>query len=397
MADDAAQAKKRVWLLGAGFSRSLGGPLMNDLLSIPAWRQVLALYSDQIEKKDADLVFWLYHYGSGFPEGTLDPEMSGRGERRWRDAEQFLEFLDRACSGDQVAAGAVKESYEGLSKRISGPPQVKETLSPGAFARKDMPGFDELSKMTKRMVAASCCGFLDGVTPENAREDKERWIPYKSWLACLNADDSILTFNYDLVVEMLQPQVGNGIKAVHIASGDDDSIARAMRLPLLYKLHGSVNWNIQHGRIIRPGRNDSPWTPGMLLSAFDIAIATPGDSKMKMAGGLFGNLWDRAAGSLCEADEVYIIGFRFPPSDAYPRSHLLNALKANKKKHLRVHVILGPDRSSDQGRVLALLQWTLGVPAVFDPVTYTAGRGLYAHSQYAEDFLEVWEQANRGW
>src|SRR5690349_15185217 len=108
MSDEKATPRKRVWILGAGFSRALGGPLMNDLLSVAAWRQVLALYQTQIGREDADLVFWLFHYGWRFQEGSPDPDISGAGERRWQDAEQFLETLDRASAGnDPYAVAAV--------------------------------------------------------------------------------------------------------------------------------------------------------------------------------------------------------------------------------------------------------------------------------------------------
>ena len=39
-------SKRTVWILGAGFSRSLGGPLLLDLLSAPTNNFVRALYVD---------------------------------------------------------------------------------------------------------------------------------------------------------------------------------------------------------------------------------------------------------------------------------------------------------------------------------------------------------------
>jgi hypothetical protein len=49
-----------------------------------------------------------------------------------------------------------------------------------------------------------------------------------------------------------------------------------------------------------------------------------------MAGGVFKKMWIAAADELRRAEEIYIVGFRFPPSDAYPRDRLLAAMRENK-------------------------------------------------------------------
>jgi len=231
------------------------------------------------------------------------------------------------------------------------------TEYPGAFHRQPVPTPTQLASMAKRMVAASCCSFLQGVDRDNARL-KERWLPYQQWLGLLRADDSILTFNYDRVVETLEPSVGaNSLWGVHVCGvdgslreRDDGDQAHAAGLPLLYKLHGSVNWNYEDSRVTK-----LEWIPDLLADRFRLAIATPGDGKMEMAGGIFKTLWTRAARALREADDVFIMGFRFPQSDAFPRDRLLAALAENAKKSLNVHVVLGPDRTADLQRVLALL------------------------------------------
>src|SRR5438128_8731818 len=107
---------KRVWILGAGFSRSLGGPLMTDLLSLAAWRLILATYRSVIPKDDADLVFWLFHFGNGFPEGSPDPRIDISGEARWRDAEHFLEILDNA-SADKAKEAIIIDAFNAMKQR----------------------------------------------------------------------------------------------------------------------------------------------------------------------------------------------------------------------------------------------------------------------------------------
>src|SRR6476646_2553358 len=106
-------APKRVWILGAGFSRSLGGPLMFDLLSLAARRRILRAYPKYITPQDADRVFWLFHCGAGFPEGPLHPDFEMRGERRWQDAEEVLDVLDSART-ERAKAGLVEEVFSAL-------------------------------------------------------------------------------------------------------------------------------------------------------------------------------------------------------------------------------------------------------------------------------------------
>lgn len=375
-----------MWIVGAGFSRSLGGPLMFDLLSLAARQQILAAYPEHIDREEADLIFWLFHCGAGFPEGPIDSELPIRGERRWQDAEQFLEILDNAQT-DPAKEAVVQDVFAAIKNGVTASPDVRNRHA-GVFDRSTLPAMGELAAMAKRMVAASCCTFLQGVDRNNA-SSKERWQPYLQWLRRLGSNDSILTFNYDRVVELLKPEVGNVIRGAHVCkpdARDDDDEARAANRPLLYKLHGSVDWSYDGNQV----RCRSEWKPTMLNSDYDLAIATPGDSKMQMAGEVFKKLWSRAAQRLHEADEVFLIGFRFPQSDAFPRNRLLAPLRDNDKQSLNVHVVLGPDQNADLHRVLALLSWTVGARSTFDEPSALYQRKLIAHRMWAEDFLTVW-------
>jgi len=379
---------------------------MPDLLSLAARREILDAYADHISRDETDLIFWLFQFGVGFPDGPLDQDHSPpRGERRWQDAEQFLETLDNARS-DSARAASVRLVHTALKNSVPMQSIVPmRSKYPLAFAAA-LPAADALAAMARRTVAASCCTFLEGVTRESAR-NKERWLPYLQWLGSLREHDSILTFNYDRVVELLSPTVrfgaaGSSRWGVHVRGVKDtlrerDLVdkSRAQTIPTLYKLHGSVNWKIASGEIDPPAE----WTPTLLERDAELAIATPGDSKMQMAGEIFRNLWDESARALREADDVFIIGFRFPPSDAFPRDRLLTALSENKRDSLNVHVILGPDQNADLRRVLALLHMTVLEKPQFDELDNYESRALISHSMWAEDFLGAWarrEAVRRG-
>ena len=85
--------RKRVWILGAGFSRPLGGPLINDLL---AFRERQLIAASLPESANAETVldslrvraFCAYGQASGY----------------WQHAEDFLATVDAALSDENDSA-----------------------------------------------------------------------------------------------------------------------------------------------------------------------------------------------------------------------------------------------------------------------------------------------------
>ncbi|HEY4239430.1 MAG TPA: SIR2 family protein [Kofleriaceae bacterium] len=349
---------KRVWILGAGFSRSLGGPLMYELLSPLAEQRIRATfgrtYGDSLEH-----VFRLFAGGSN----------------RWPDAEQFLETLDGAARGDRVANEIVA-----VAKLIG--------TGRSAIPTSGRNDFERLLATARQTIAASVSVFLDGVTAESTR-GKERWQPYRKWMRRLRGGDVIVSFNYDRVVELLAEEGEAGAHVVTSPMDEDEYSLAEIDGPRLYKLHGSVDW-IRNGDEIRR----ELWSPD-LLRRNDLAIATPGDGKMELAKSTFRYLWRKAEEALSAASEIHLIGFRFPPSDAHPRDRLLGAIAKNDQRDLNVHVVLGPQRADDVHRVLALLGGTIGCSASWDPTSGSPQRALFAHSLFAQDFIPI-DRPDRG-
>jgi hypothetical protein len=71
--------RRTVWILGSGFSRSLGGPLLNELISLGGLRNVMASYPMADDLEDVQRM-----YNDGIAGGL------------WVDAEAFLDRLDVA-------------------------------------------------------------------------------------------------------------------------------------------------------------------------------------------------------------------------------------------------------------------------------------------------------------
>jgi hypothetical protein len=97
---------------------------------------------------------------------------------------------------------------------------------------------ERVAAMAKRLVAAECCFFRDS----DVRY--ERWDPYVSWARQLQDDDTVISFNYDRVVEVAATRAG---RVVDPRLGSESSLSRGITL---LKLHGSIDWSTDsEGRV----------------------------------------------------------------------------------------------------------------------------------------------------
>lgn len=373
-----------VWILGAGFSRPLGGPLLGKMLSPESQRDLGVRYPRApLWAPQAKAALWLYQYGrAGRKDNAILSRGDGQhheGEELWEDAEQYLDFLDTAAE-----KGAGSPACERLLQ-ILGDPRVGFFELPYGHASLKL-----IAAAGRRLIAAECCAFLEGLDP-----DSERWSPYQRWLGQVFTwgEDTVVTFNYDLVPEMLAQ-----------SRGMRDFFQYRTKQPsqsLLLKLHGSVNWvRLYNER----GEPDGLDTNAGIRAAIeredrDLAIAGPGPSKKAFSGGSFAWCWTEAVAALEQATAVVFVGYRFPPTDAEARERLLGAIRRNNQQHLAIHTVLGPDVSSnDSRRLRGLVEHALaGVrrPAAaiaerYDPLK-TDGRWYSLEQQplWAEDFLSV--------
>jgi hypothetical protein len=258
-----------------------------------------------------------------------------------------------------------------------------------------------LLRAAQRLLAAECCGFMQEADPS-----LERWEPYVTWASRLTELDTVVTFNYDLVVETAASSEqardlgGKGITVVTFGEmRDNPDFASAAKMPILLKLHGSVDWRHVADRPIMPfertGEREFAINQGLDVP---LSIATPGPTKGTLATTHLKPLWDLAKKRLSEADQILFIGYRFPPSDSQARSELLGAIASNpplvgpspsqaKPRPLGMHVVLG-DSDAAASRLTALLRF-----AGDKSGRVAEGRGVpYAitrHPLFAEDFLSV--------
>lgn len=198
------------------------------------------------------------------------------------------------------------------------------------------------------------------------------------------ADWAFVTFNYDLALDYALHwstlKVDYGFQA---SAPVPDSVG-------LFKLHGSLNWTTcscgeifpvpwEHFHGLRPHRLDEttgylPVTdrlPGASHScgrqdtSNEPAIVPPSWNKTQYQKG-FARVWSRAAAELAAAENIVVIGYSLPESDAF--FHDLFRLGLSGPTRVRRFVVIDPSRDAHE-RFQALLGPELRVR--FEPLDST--------------------------
>jgi hypothetical protein len=366
-----------VWILGAGFSKPLGGPLLGKLLSPEAERDLDVRYfgSGALGTLHAQLVRFLFRYGLAAKKNNAVQAPGGQvfdGEDLWEDAEQFLDYLDTAAESN--GPGRFR-----LLKILGDERLAVLKLAPNEST------IQAIALTSRRLLVAECSGFLVGANPHS-----ERWSPYRRWVEQLVApEDVIITFNYDLVVETIRGFVKRP------SSGSEAT---------LLKLHGSVDWVLEGvaGQTPQDSGVIRRLSPNYVLEdPAEPAIAAPGPSKQRFSRGVFRKYWEEALDSLKSASAIVFIGYRFPPTDAEARERLLDAIRNNPNQYLPIHTVLGPKTASDDScRLHGLLEHALSskrrvVPPdlIADNLAPRLCYTIHQQPLWAEDFLSVIERS----
>src|SRR5580692_2596737 len=237
----AVDERKVVWVLGAGFSRALGGPLLPNLLSDESEGNLRVRYPVSTYRR-------LYDDAAQIARGVFVIGLAGherRQESLWADAEEFIDYVDTAAG---LTLSNPLERVLALTGVDSREPNPHLERMRGLVSRltvnfnahlKEIP-MSAIRAAARRLVAAECCAFL-----EAANTGSERWRPFRAWASSLTPNDTIISFNYDRVLERLREVAitegrPTAIQVIAPNEGDEPSTWRD-RAPL-FKLHGSVDW-----------------------------------------------------------------------------------------------------------------------------------------------------------
>jgi hypothetical protein len=307
---------KTVWVLGAGFSAPLGAPLLPELLSMARAFQVRAYFPNS-GLDDLAAIARMYDYG--------------RLVGQWRDAEQCLAMmLNSETDGRQLE----------VINRIHSLAVQAAPFTQNDYGRNALP--KELWTAASRFVAMACAICTLGEEERGLKD--ERWIPYKHWASSLTCNDTLVSFNYDTVVETVCPMadVVTGVRGP-----DQHRSWEKTNNPILLKLHGSIDWVLQHDAVVRVSPSSASFPPAKPL------IGVPGNGKMAVTS-LLGVNWGMACHALKEANEVVFMGYRFPESDSFALKSMMDQIRHNAA--LRATIVLGPAETPDVIRIRELLR-----------------------------------------
>lgn len=395
-----AQDKLKVaWILGAGFSIPLGGPLFRELISdktlkqLRTWKDFAAQTTPMNVPQAAPHTF----HGKAIKVITLASIVSavykagfgGTGTLGlWGDAEQFLDILEIASSEPGEVLAAEFERLLALVKSNLREEGSNDALL--ALGAKD--GLALLHREAVRYVAAACTVFLLRVegNPSLVRES-ELWSPYRRWVEKLEAVDAVITFNYDRVLNLLneylvtfnkgKPRqrpvldspIGSDLELFHAASNST--------VPM-YHLHGHVGWqkasngSVLCGTEVSGMRSD----PARAHLEPDLALlGTPGKHKTSLPTGILQDGWRRAMDAISNANSIVFVGYRFPETDNVAKQQLADALRNNPTA--RVHIVLGA-HNPDLPRLKGMIEWTRDKHV--NPV--------HVHEMWCQDFFSVFER-----
>jgi hypothetical protein len=373
-----ASEPRVVWVLGAGFSKPLGGPLLGQLLSPGSVQDLQERFGrGRLPVSDAArCACHVYHYGRKYAEGSLLPDPIA-GETLWEDAEDFIARLDSS------------ESIAGARYTLQRICTTLRRLIPASWPQKE-PSLEDMREGARRLVAADCSLFA-----EDAKLIHEPWSAHIDWARHLDKRHTIVTFNYDRVPERLRGYIKHEHRTTNLAvllPSEDPNSQQLSAQARVLKLHGSVDWRRTEEGVVRAADDFA-----LTASGKDMVIATPGPTKTEVTA-LLEPLWLLAHKEIEAADPIVFVGYRFPPTDAIAKKRLLEAIESaatqrrNAEGLLHVHIVLGP-RNPDAPRLIELLRRALQrgglkeydeLRGIFAPGGYYR---IYEHQLYAEDFF----------
>jgi len=322
-----------VYILGAGFSRPMGGPLFTDLMSLPIRYDLgkFEHHNDPLVQRLAQAV----------NEISLAYRVLMK-DKYFLNAEHFLELCDCVLQG--------KESWFAGTL----PAQLRWLTMWGASQKPSMSEIDIfqfLLRATKIRLAIETNSFIEKVPYTN-----DRWQPYVRWFPSLGKADTIITLNYDLLVETVAEKVGRPFPGRQSVAKDEiiavDELMRQNEAhpdqPILCKLHGSVDFIERNGTAYGKKYNIDDYFQGD-----PPLLGTPGTGKVSLSKGSLERVWLTALERLREAHVISIVGYSLPETDNDFRIKLLDAIVGTNGNLKAINIVVGsPSPQSQRARAI---------------------------------------------
>jgi hypothetical protein len=305
-----------VYILGAGFSRDAGLPLVNDFLE----RMGDCLESDSLQPRGREAIQKVFEFRL---------KAAAAAYRAMLNVENIEELFSLASA------------LEGQNDSDYIPTAIAATLD------------------TTRRSNPNCriqTMLLDPQTGQvTSSEGVRQPIPlYQLYAEILNgnfcdrrekAKNTIITFNYDTLLEDGLHGAGlpftYGIPEPYAIYEQPNCTQDGTGLPV-YKLHGSVNWSID------PSSSNKVriYNSYDYVKAREERVFLVPPTWRKVFGEQLGAVWDGAVRALSDATRIVVLGFSMPPTDTHFKYLLIAGLQNNisLRKLLFVNPGLDPER-----------------------------------------------------
>lgn len=298
-----------VYILGAGFSRLRGLPLIGDFMM--KMRDALEYHANLGHKRECDAI-----------EAVLSFRLksSSAAYRVQVDLESIEELFSLASASPSPMEESIKLAIAATldySINTSKVPLAKFRATQTCMTAKPNWHWDYLN---------------DGAWTAPAYEYIVRAL-LGEWMGDSDgSENSFITFNYDTILEETLDALGIGYWLGFDGLGKERRTSRAN----VFKLHGSVNWAIPKGartkiEVSKDYRSivDEGLTPQIIPPTWK-----------KDSRGAFDDIWNHSLQALSDATRVVVIGFSIPPTDQHFKYLLAAGLQENYS--LREIVFINP-------------------------------------------------------
>ena len=326
---------RTVYVLGAGASHFAGFPLGGHLLPFL-----------QSEFKSADhMTKGLGKYALDFIEKvkSLLPE-----NRLLSTGEPDLEFVLSLVDLDNQNASNVPE----FKPLINDLEMVARKLNLEAW---DSP---RIKRGFAALVASAFQYKSCQLLSKDAKIAHENFSTISAtWAAHLNPGDTLITFNWDLLQEILLFRAGKwscedgyGMQLI------SEKLLKPSQITIL-KMHGSCNWALRHGedRFLQIDYSDVFFGPDrhkfcdpeLLGSTSDYgdSLIIPSYLKDPLRVNILNSVWKSAASVLREAENLVILGYSLPAPDM-PARRLFSEMMNINRKLKSITLVLHNDEES---------------------------------------------------
>lgn len=361
-----AFTNNNVYILGAGFAKDAGYPLVADFLDRA--RDSVAWLREAGRKVEADAVSAVLAF-------RLDA--ASAAYRVHVDVEDIEQLFSLASARE----GASESLSDQVKLCIAATLDYARAHETGAVVKMTMSGSGKPPSATWKLIEK----------PNQADEARMFQVPLYEYYAGVMAsvfDDApeggntIITLNYDTLTESalqsLGCRVSYGFAEVQGGKVNYDpswtrSQGRGAPVQVL-KLHGSVNWarpGRQGGKLRVYGSYDDVRGAGLT------PVLVP-PTWRKEFGDALGGIWNAATRAIEQATRIYVIGFSIPETDPHFKYLLAAGLQNNISLRKLYYVNPGlaegkPERSPLYARLLAILREELMQKGVVVPLDWKCG------------------------